>query len=88
MAMDGWPGPKLASSDASRSMEELPAPGVIPLLDRFIGGFEGSGNAVNPKGVEILTSGKSVPVAGWYASVALPTIKRLLKRTRKQMVGP
>jgi len=54
-------------------MEELPAPGVISLLDRFIGGYEGTGIAVNPKGVEILTSGKTIPVAGWYASVALPT---------------
>ena len=64
----------VASSDRSRIMEELPGPGVIPLLDQFIGGYEGSGITVNPKGVEILTSGKSVPVAGWYASVALPAV--------------
>ena len=62
----------VASSDRGRIMEQLPGKGVIPLLDRFIDGYEGSGITVNPRGLEILSSGKSVPVPGWYASVALP----------------
>ena len=63
----------LTSSDNRRIMEKLPDSGIIPLLDRFVGGYEGTGVAVNPLGVEILASAKGIPVAGWYASAVLPT---------------
>jgi PAS domain S-box-containing protein len=42
-------------------------------VDRFVQGYEGSGLYVNNFGVEILGSAKGIPVAGWYAGVALPT---------------
>ena len=63
----------ITSTDKRRIMEQLPGPGVIPALDRFIGGYEGSDVSVNPSGVGVLVSAKGVPLAGWYASVALPT---------------
>ena len=63
----------VTSSDPRRILEALPGPDVIPLLDRFVGGYEGSGIAVNPMGVGILASAKGIPVAGWYASVVLPS---------------
>ncbi len=63
----------VTASDKGRIMEALPPPGIKPLLDRFIQGYEGSGVAVNPQGVEMLASGKSVPVAGWVMLAVLPT---------------
>lgn len=63
----------VAAFDKSRIMEVLPAPGVSPWIDRFMQGYEGSAVAVNPHGLEVLVSVKQVPVAGWYASVILPT---------------
>lgn len=63
----------VTASDKSRTMEALPASGINPAIDRFIQGYEGSAVLVNPLGVEVLASAKGIPVAGWYASVALPT---------------
>jgi len=61
------------ASDKQRVMEALPAPGVNPLIDRFIQGYEGSAVLVNPLGVEVLSSAKNVPVAGWLVAALLPT---------------
>jgi signal transduction histidine kinase/CheY-like chemotaxis protein len=63
----------VTASDKSRILEVLPAPGVNPLIDRFIDGFEGSAVVVNPKGVEVLASAKGIPSADWYAVAILPT---------------
>jgi diguanylate cyclase (GGDEF)-like protein/PAS domain S-box-containing protein len=63
----------ITATDKRRIMETLPAPGINPLIDRFIAGFEGSGVTVNPLGVEVLASAKGISVAGWYVAVALPT---------------
>ena len=63
----------VTASDSRRIMETLPAPGINPLLDRFIQGDEGSGVTVSPLGVEILASAKNIPAAGWYVSALLPT---------------
>lgn len=63
----------ITATDNKRVMERLPTPGVNPLVDRFIRGFEGSGVTVTPRGQEILASAKRIPVAGWYLAVALPT---------------
>lgn len=63
----------IAAFDRSRIMEVLPAPGVNPWIDRFMQGYEGSAVVVNPHGLEVLVSVKQVPIAGWYASVILPT---------------
>jgi PAS domain S-box-containing protein len=75
----------ITATDKSRTLETLPAPGVMPLADRFIQGFEGSGFATTPKGVPVLASAKGIPTADWYLAVLLPTeeafapIDRLLR---------
>ena len=63
----------VTATDKSRIMEASPQPGVFPLIDRFLQGWEGSGVGINPRGIEVLASAKSVPAAGWYVNVALPT---------------
>jgi diguanylate cyclase (GGDEF)-like protein/PAS domain S-box-containing protein len=62
----------VTSSDKNRIMEAMPAPGVNPAIDRFIHGYEGSAVVINPLGIEVLTSTKSIPVAGWYLVASLP----------------
>jgi len=62
------------ATDKKRIMELLPPPGVNPLIDRFIQGYDGTGITIRPgDGVEILTSAKSIPVSGWYAVALMPT---------------
>ncbi|KFB66775.1 EAL domain-containing protein [Candidatus Accumulibacter vicinus] len=63
----------ITATDKSRIMETLPPPGVNWLVDRFIQGYEGSGVVVNPQGVEVLSSAKGIPAAGWYLAAFLPT---------------
>jgi hypothetical protein len=63
----------VTASDKSRVLEQFPVSGSNPLLDLFVDGYEGSAVLVNPKGVEVLASVKSVPTAGWYVAIVLPT---------------
>ena len=63
----------ITATDRSRIMEKLPPPGVNAWVDKFADGYEGSAIAVNPKGVEVLVSGKTIPVAGWYVLATLPS---------------
>ena len=63
----------VTASDKSRIMEILPAPGVNPVLDGRARGDEGTDIFINPRGEEVLSSAKRIPVAGWYASVVMPT---------------
>ncbi len=62
----------LTATDTSRMLGALPAPGFDPMTDRFVQGGEDFGVAVNPLGVEVLTSARHIPVAGWYVAVELP----------------
>lgn len=63
----------ISATDKSHVMEVLPAPGINPLIDRFIDGFEGSAVIVNPQDTEVLASVKRIPVAGWIIAAVLPT---------------
>ena len=63
----------VSSTDKLRIMESLPVAAIDPLLDRFIGGYEGTGVIVNPQGVEVLASNKRLPVTGWIMVAVLPT---------------
>ncbi|WP_295409615.1 cache domain-containing protein, partial [uncultured Thiocystis sp.] len=63
----------VSTSDKSRIMEVLPAPGTSSWIDRFMQGYEGSAVVVNPHGQDVLVSVRQIPIAGWYASVILPT---------------
>ncbi len=62
----------VTATDKRRIMEQLPAPGINPAIDRFIQGGEGSEILINPMGVEVLVSAKGVPAAGWYVVTMLP----------------
>ncbi|MFZ4624831.1 MAG: PAS domain S-box protein, partial [Rhodoferax sp.] len=63
----------ITATDKSRIMEPLPTVGISPWIDRFASGYEGSAILTNPRGVEVLVSGKGIPVAGWYLLASLPT---------------
>ena len=63
----------VTGTDRSRSMSPMPAPGVNRNHDRFIGGYEGYGVAVNSRGVEELAAAKGIPAAGWFLVSVLPT---------------
>ncbi|WP_310385637.1 sensor histidine kinase [Roseateles sp.] len=63
----------IISSDPSRIMQLMPPVGVIPAMDRFAAGHEGTLRYTNPVGVEVLVSLKAVPVAGWAVAATLPT---------------
>ncbi len=59
-------------SDPARIMQPMAEPGQNAMLDKFVAGYEGSGITVNSKEVEVLTSGKQIPSAGWIAQLVLP----------------
>ncbi|MGE5469963.1 MAG: EAL domain-containing protein [Bacteroidota bacterium] len=63
----------IASSEKSRVLEVLPRPGINQKLDRVLEGFEGTQVLVNPKGVEVLSSSKTIPTADWFATISTPT---------------
>jgi diguanylate cyclase (GGDEF)-like protein/hemerythrin-like metal-binding protein len=58
-----------SSSDRSRLLEVLPAPGVDPWIDRFVQGFEGTALMLDPQHEEVLVSVRQIPIAHWYVSV-------------------
>ena len=59
-------------------MAPLLGVGAIPLIDRFIDGYEGSGVLVNQLGEERLASTKGVPLANWYVTNSMPTSEAFL----------
>jgi len=63
----------VTATDTSRMMEPSPPPGRIPAIDKALAEDESPRIFVNPKGVEVLESFKSIPLAGWQLVVALPT---------------
>ena len=63
----------IQATDKTRVMENLPAPGINPAIDRFVQGYEGSQILINPHGLEVLASAKGISAAGWYLVAILPT---------------
>ena len=63
----------VTATDKSRILERQPEPGVNLTIDRLMQGYEGTLVMVNPKGVEVLVSAKSIPVSGWILATVLPT---------------
>jgi PAS domain S-box-containing protein len=63
----------VTGTDKDLIMQPLPPPATNPLLDRYIQGFEGSGVVVDSHGIEVLSSGKQIPIAGWLLVVRIPT---------------
>jgi PAS domain S-box-containing protein len=63
----------VTATNKDRILQPTPAPGVNPLYHRFAEGFSGSGITVDYRGVEVLASGRSIPVAGWLLVGRIPT---------------
>ena len=63
----------ITGTGKKRIMLPLPAAGINPLIDRHVQGFDETGVAVNPVGVEVLASARRIPVANWLIVGALPT---------------
>lgn len=63
----------VTATDKTRVLQLFPAPGVNPLFDRYLAGFEGSGTVVDTRGLEVLSSAKQIPIAGWLLVARVPT---------------
>ena len=62
----------VASSDKRRVMKPGPAPGINPIYDRYIDGYEGSGVAKSSRGVVEMSSSRKIPTTGWLMQSVLP----------------
>ncbi|MHB8090640.1 MAG: hybrid sensor histidine kinase/response regulator [Syntrophales bacterium] len=63
----------ITGTDKSRIMQKIPTAGVNPLWDSYARGFEGSGVIVDSRGLEVLSSAKQIPTAGWIIVARIPT---------------
>ncbi len=63
----------ITGTDKSRIMQPASAPGANRLFDRYAQGFEGSGVITDTQGVEVLSSSKQIPAAGWFVVARIPT---------------
>jgi diguanylate cyclase (GGDEF)-like protein len=62
----------ITATDKTRIMEPLPAPGVNPLMERYLQGYEGSGIVVDSRGVTVISSSRQIPQAGWVLVARIP----------------
>lgn len=63
----------MASTRNERILQSLVAPGVIPAVDRFIDGYEGTLLFENQVGDEVMTSTKRLTTVNWGVSASIPT---------------
>lgn len=63
----------VTATDKNLIMQPLPPIGVNPMIDRYASGYEGSDILFNLDGKQVLNSVMSIPAAGWYVVVSLPT---------------
>lgn len=63
----------ITGTDKTRVLEPLPPAGQSAVIDRIVAGFEGTVVLTNPRGVEVLNSGRHVGLAGWDIVASLPT---------------
>jgi PAS domain S-box-containing protein len=61
------------ATDKRRILEPSPPPGLYPHIDRYLNGYEDTAMFVNPMGVEVLQSNKSLTSVPWFVVVQLPT---------------
>ncbi|MEI8030944.1 MAG: PAS domain S-box protein, partial [Comamonadaceae bacterium] len=62
----------VTATDRSRIMTVLPGTGVNLLFDRYMQGLEGFGRIQDSRGLEVLSSAKQIPAAGWLLVAELP----------------
>ena len=69
------PGHQLivAATDRSRILQPAPAPGVNPMYDRYVAGYEGYGVALSSLRVEEISAGRRLPTPDWLLVSVLPT---------------
>jgi|GEM_PF-669928 len=79
----------VTASDKTRVMEQFPALGVNPAIDRFGAQDEGSAVLVDLRGVEVLASLKTIPSANWQllASVPMDELLEPIIITRYRLVA-
>ena len=63
----------VTATDKRRVMQPLPPVGAYPVADRLLHQQNGAAIYVNPHGVEVMSSAKRIPLAGWDMGVSLPT---------------
>ena len=63
----------ITNTGKNRVMQQQPSPGINPLIDRHLQGFDETGITTNSEGIEVLASSKSIPIADWSAVTVLPT---------------
>ena len=63
----------VTATDKRRIMQELPAPGLNPGIDRFVQACDGYMVYRGISGVDQLASCKRMPVTGWDVGATLPT---------------
>ncbi len=61
------------ASDKKLTMVKLPEAGINKLVDRFNEGYEGTQVGINPEGLSVLSSAKTMPSTGWQIAVMMPT---------------
>ncbi len=77
----------ITATDKTLIMTPLPKPGINPMLDRYMQGFEGSGTVVDSRGLEVLSSAKQIPVASWFLVARVPTEEAFFPiRTMQQRI--
>lgn len=58
--------------DTARILKRDVAPGVNPLFDEALHGFDGAGDTVNSRGVPMLTAFKRLPATNWILATNYP----------------
>lgn len=79
----------MVSSDKRRLLQPGPAPGINPLYDRYLSGYQGSGIAVSSHGVAELSSSVRIPSTGWLMQAVLPTTEAFapIRTLQRQLFG-
>ncbi len=62
----------ISNRNPTRILQPIVLPGLNPLVDRAIEGFEGSETVTNSRGVEVITSFKHLGTVPWILSMNLP----------------
>ncbi len=62
----------ISNRNPQRILQPIVAPGLNPLVDRAVQGFEGSGTTVNSRGIELISSFKHLSTVPWIISLNLP----------------
>ncbi|RQO68841.1 diguanylate phosphodiesterase [Aquitalea sp. FJL05] len=79
----------IMSSDKQRLLKAGPPPGINPLYDRYLSGYQGSGIAVSSRGIAELSSSVRIQSTGWLMQAVLPTTEAFapIRTLQQQLFG-